>query len=63
MIELTLNDMSCGHCSGVVTKTVKALDANATVQIDLASKKVKIDTLADAAAVRTALTEAGYAPG
>ena len=63
MIELTLNDMSCGHCSGVVTKTVKALDANATVQIDLASKKAKIDTLADAAAVRTALTEAGYAPG
>ena len=63
MIELTLNDMSCGHCSGVVTKTVKALDANATVQIDLASKKVKIDTLTDAAAVRTALTEAGYAPG
>ena len=59
MIELTLNDMSCGHCSGVVTKTVKALDANATVQIDLASKKVKIDTRADAAAVITALTEAG----
>ena len=62
MIELTLKDMSCGHCSGVVTKTVKALDANASVDIDLTTKKVKIDTRVDAAALSKALTEAGYAP-
>ena len=63
MIELTLKDMSCGHCSGVVTKTIKALDANATVNIDMATKKVKIDTRADSAAIAKALSEAGYAPG
>ena len=63
MIELTLKDMSCGHCSGVVTKTIKALDANATVNIDMATKKVKIETRADSAAIAKALTEAGYAPG
>ena len=63
MIELTLKDMSCGHCSGVVTKTIKALDANAKVNIDMATKKVKIETRADSAAIAKALTEAGYAPG
>lgn len=62
MIELTLNDMSCGHCAGVVTKTVKALDAHAQVDIDLATKKVKIDAHADAAAITKALTAAGYPP-
>ena len=63
MLELTLKDMSCGHCAGVVTKTIKVLDANATIDIDLATKKVKIDTRADSAAIARALTEAGYAPG
>lgn len=62
MIEFTLNDMSCGHCASVITKTVKALDSEAKVNIDLAQKKVGIESTEDRATLAEALTEAGYPP-
>ena len=62
MIEFTVNDMSCGHCASVITKTVKALDSEAKVNIDLAQKKVGIESTEDRATLAEALTEAGYPP-
>ena len=62
MIEFTLNDMSCGHCASVITKTVKALDSEAKVDIDLAHKKVAVESTEDRATLVEALTEAGYPP-
>ncbi len=62
MIEFKLPDMSCGHCVGAVTKAVKALDANATVDINLETKAVRIQSVATQPAIAIALTEAGYAP-
>ena len=62
MIEFTVNDMSCGHCAGVITKTVQALDATAKVDIDLAHKKVAVESTKDRAVIAAALTEAGYPP-
>jgi copper chaperone len=62
MIELKLPDMSCGHCVGAVTKAVKALDANATVEINLETKAVRIQSVATQPAIAIALTEAGYTP-
>ena len=59
-MELNVPDMSCGHCAGVITKTVKALDASATVSIDLPAKKVTVQTTQDRATVAAALAEAGY---
>ena len=46
MYQLQVENMSCGHCVGAVTKAVQALDAAATVAIDLASKSVRIDSSA-----------------
>ena len=54
--------MSCGHCVGVITKTVKQLDPAATVETDLASKKVKIESGQTREVLTAALVEAGYAP-
>lgn len=62
MIEFTINDMSCGHCASVITKTVKALDSEARVDIDLAHKKVMVESTEDRAEIAAALTEAGYPP-
>lgn len=62
MIEFTLNDMTCGHCASVVTRTVRELDANARVDIDLAHKRVQVDSTQDRARLVEALTEAGYPP-
>lgn len=60
MMEFKVEDMSCGHCASVITKTVKALDSKATVDIDLGQKTVKIESTEDRAAVAQALEEAGY---
>ena len=59
-MEFNVPDMSCGHCAGVITKTVKSLDASATVSIDLPAKKVTVQTTQDRATVAAALAEAGY---
>ncbi|MBL8343862.1 MAG: heavy-metal-associated domain-containing protein [Rubrivivax sp.] len=62
MIEWTIPTMTCGHCVGVVTRTVRAADPNAEVQIDLASHTVRVDTGEDPALIAKALAAAGYTP-
>lgn len=62
MVEFKLPDMTCGHCAATVKRTVQALDAAAQVEVDLPTHVVRIETSADAAALRAALTEEGYAP-
>lgn len=62
MIEFELQDMTCGHCAGMVNRTVKLVDSAAKVEVDVASKKVKIESSEDRAAFVEALTEAGYPP-
>ena len=60
MYELEVEGMSCGGCVKSVTKTVQAIDHGAKVDIDLASKKVRIETTANLQAVTAAIGEAGY---
>ena len=60
MYELTVEDMSCGHCVGRVTKSVQALDKDAKVEVDLPTKKVKIDSTADLDRIAEAIVAAGY---
>ena len=63
MITFEVQDMSCGHCVSTITQAVKTLDAQARVQIDLASHRVQIEpATADAAALRAAIAEAGFTP-
>jgi len=60
MIELTLPTMTCGHCVKTVTETVQRLDAAATVEIDLAQHRVRIESGHAAQGFKAALAEAGY---
>ncbi|MFZ1909623.1 MAG: heavy-metal-associated domain-containing protein [Burkholderiales bacterium] len=60
MIELTVKDMTCNHCVGVVTKAVKSVDPNATVNVDLSSKRVQVDSVSSVGAFTKALEDAGY---
>ncbi len=60
MYELTVDGMSCGHCVSRVTKSVQAVDKDATVDIDLASKKVRVDSQAGLDEIADAIGEAGY---
>ena len=59
-IDLTLPDMSCGHCARAVTSTVQRIDPNATLRIDLPSHRVEIDSAQPRAAFEAALAEEGY---
>jgi copper chaperone len=62
MIELTLPTMTCGHCVKAVTAAVQQVDAQATLQIDLPSHQVRIDSARPAEEFQRALTEEGYPP-
>ena len=63
MIVFNVNDMTCGHCVGAVTKAVKTVEPDATVSVDLGTKRVRIDAAdADAQALKAAIEDAGYTP-
>lgn len=62
MIELTINDMTCGGCVASITRVVKGLDPNAIVNADVASKRVSIESPIDTEAVVAAIANAGYHP-
>jgi copper chaperone len=62
MIEMTLPTMTCGHCVRTVTETVQRVDDQATVQIDLPSHRLQIESSQPAQVFAAALTEEGYAP-
>lgn len=62
MIELTLPDISCGHCAGAVAQTCKLVDPAAKVEVDLDTKLVRIESKEDRKDFADALTDAGYPP-
>lgn len=62
MIRFTIPDMSCAHCVKAITDTVKAMDATATVEVELRQKTVSVQSRLADADIREALTQAGYPP-
>lgn len=60
MYELQVENMSCGHCVAAVTKAVQSVDGTATVNVDLDSKQVKVQSGAPLNAVTAAIVDAGY---
>lgn len=62
MLEFTIPNISCGHCVRAVTEAVHEADPQATVQVDLATQHVSVQTGAARDDVVAKLTEAGYAP-
>lgn len=60
MYQLQVENMSCGHCVGAVTKAVQGIDASAQVQIDLASKSVKVESTGALDSIKAAIVDAGY---
>ena len=63
MLEFTLPTMTCGHCVGVVTEAIKQADPQASVEIDLASHRVRVETTEARETIQSAIAEAGYLPG
>jgi copper chaperone len=60
MIKLNIPDMSCGHCAGVITSTLKGIDPDAQITIDVAAHSVELKTSQSLELVYQALAAAGY---
>ena len=52
--------MTCGGCINVVTRAIQAQDPQATVQADLASQTVNLETTLPEAQVSQLVTDAGF---
>jgi copper chaperone len=61
MIEFQLPTMTCGHCVKTVTQAIQGVDAQAKVDIDLPSHRVRIESAQPEATFRSALEAEGYA--
>ncbi len=62
MIELTVKDMTCGHCASTIARAVKDVDAQGKCEVDLGSKRVRIESSHAAEEFVAAIEEAGYTP-
>lgn len=60
MTTYKVPDMTCGHCAGVVTETLKSLDPTAEVKVEVMKKEVSVTSKASADAILAALADAGY---
>ena len=57
---LFVTGMTCGGCTKAVTRAIQMQDAQATVQVDLDSQKVEIDSKLSREALITIVTDAGF---
>ncbi len=60
MIKLNVPDMSCGHCTAAIEKTIAGLDADAVVTTDLDKKSVEVISALSTDVIIQALAEEGY---
>ncbi len=60
MLQITVQGMGCASCAAKITRAIQALDADATVQVDLARARVSISSQADAPALVAAISALGY---
>ncbi|MDM7456191.1 MAG: heavy-metal-associated domain-containing protein [Tepidimonas sp.] len=56
----TVTGMSCGHCVRAITQAVRALDPQATVQVDLDAQRVEVESQQPHTALADAIRYEGY---
>ncbi|TAK45443.1 MAG: cation transporter [Betaproteobacteria bacterium] len=62
MTEFRIDDMPCRHCASAISRAVWSLDAAATVVIDHASKRVRVESPLGPYKLAAAIAGAGFAP-
>lgn len=63
MIAFHVNDMTCGHCAGLINKALKAIEGESKVTVDLERRLVSVvSTQSTIEDIRDAIAEAGYTP-
>jgi len=59
-MNFTVPDMSCGHCTAAIEKSIKAADPDARVTCDIPAHIVTVDSHLPAADLAAAMKAAGY---
>ncbi len=62
MLAFTIDDMTCGHCVGSITKAIQALDPAAKVAAELATHCLSVQSHCDAKTVENTIRDAGFTP-
>ena len=60
MQTFKVEGMTCDGCVGAVTRAVQAVDKDAKVEVDLASKTVKVDSKVAPLQIIDVITNAGF---
>ncbi|MDR5855725.1 heavy-metal-associated domain-containing protein [Caballeronia sp. LZ062] len=61
-MEFKVNDMSCGGCANSITRAVTTADPAAKLEVDIASKTVKISSVLTSERLVAVIEAAGYHP-
>lgn len=61
-MQFHIENMTCQHCAQSVTNAIRSAADGAEVEVDIATKSVKVRTEASEEQIQRALTEAGYPP-
>ena len=59
-LQLKVPKMACSACANTITKAVQAIDSAATVEADVKTKLVTVQTAKPESEVRNAIASAGY---
>lgn len=60
ILQIIVPALACSAWVKVITKAIKTINAEATIQTDKKTKLVNVKTQAPEAAIKKALTAAGY---
>ena len=60
MIDFKVQGMTCGGCVRGVTNALQRVDADAVVNVDLASKTVSVSSAAAVQQLKQAIEKAGF---
>ena len=61
-IEFDVQDMTCGHCAATITDAVKSVDPAGRCDIDIAARRVKVESDFSADRIAAAIARAGFSP-
>ena len=60
--KFNVQDMTCGHCVGRITKAINALDPQAKVETNVPERKLSVQSGMGVEKLIAAMLDAGYSP-
>ena len=60
MLTFRVEDMTCGHCAGKITRAIASVDGGAQVEVNIPQKLVRVSSAAPESGLVAAMAQAGY---